>query len=118
MRPIPRKLKDALANDPEYKTCLRKKIFKDHECQADPLTGKLIEWEHSLIFGGRQIQERFAIIPICWLVHRGGMLDKNKNICIALNRATDAELKKYSKAEDLILKRDYLNKKYGLEYRV
>ncbi len=42
-------------------------------------------------------------------------LPYNKSRCdwIMLNRGTDEQLKKYSKAVDLIKKREYLNKVYG-----
>ena len=41
-------------------------------------------------------------------------LNKEINVWIALNRATDEELKKYSKAIDYIRMREVLNKKYGV----
>ena len=113
MNQIPQKLRREMSADPEYKICLRKKFFSDHHCEPDPLTGKLIEWEHSMYFQGRQLQKRWAIIPICFLVHRGGMLDKTKNEFLALNRATDDELKEVSRAADWIAVRGRLNKKYG-----
>ena len=95
-----------------YRVCLRNYLLKDHTCQPEPRTRKLIEWEHTLLFGNRQIQERWAIISICWRVHRGPLLNKEINIWIALNRATDDELKAISKARDFLKYRDYLNKKY------
>lgn len=111
MRPIPPKIRKALANDPTYATCLRKTFFNDHQCQADPVTGKLIEWEHAFIYSGRQINETWAIIPICWWVHRGPGLDKDKNRFLALRRATVKELYKYPNKDWLQLL-EYLNKKY------
>jgi hypothetical protein len=110
---IPPKLREELASLPYYKRCARRGLLLDHECGADPITGKLIEWEHCFIFGGKQIQEKWAIIPICYKVHRGGELDKEINRWIALNRATNEELKKYSKAIDYIEMRERLNRKYG-----
>lgn len=101
-----------MAQDPEYKRCLRASVLGDHECQADPATGRLIEWEHAIIYAGKQLQEKWAIIPICWHTHRGPGLNKRINEMLALNRATDEDLKKISKSTDYIHLRKYLNKKY------
>lgn len=114
MRPIPPKLREDLANRPEYKTCMRRHALKDHVCEADPLTGKLIDWEHAIIFGGKQLNEAWAIVPICYLVHRGGKLNKEINVWLALNRATDDELRAISKAVDYIRERARLNAIYGV----
>lgn len=114
MRTIKPKLKNDMANDPYYKVCARYHALHDHICSPDPLNGKLIEWEHALIYAGKQINEKWAIIPICYEVHRGRLLNKEINVWIALNRATDDELRQYSKAENYIHTRDRLNEKYGI----
>ena len=101
-----------MSEDPYYQKCARKELLNDHECEPDPLTGKLIEWEHTHYWQGKQLQEKWAIIPICWLVHRGGELNKEINEWIALNRATDDELEKISKVVDYQRLKVYLNKKY------
>lgn len=106
------KLRQELAEDRIYKRCLRARLLNDHHCEPDPISQKMIEWEHALIYAGKQVQARFAIIPICWLVHRGPLLVKEINIWIALNRATDEELSAYPKT-DWIQRRRYLNEKYG-----
>lgn len=113
MNNIPPKLRAEMVSDYEYSTCLRHRVLLDHMCQPDPISGKLIEWEHVITFAGRQLQKKWAIIPICWLVHRGGKLDKEINEWISLNRATDDELREVSKATDYIHKRTHLNRKYG-----
>lgn len=75
--------------------------------------------EHALIYGGRQIDEAWAIVFLCAYHHAVdeyqdcGDLQKEKNVWIALNQATDDELKKYSKAINYIRMRDILNVKYG-----
>ncbi len=114
MNNIPPKLREEMANDPIYQLCLRKELLDDHVCEPDPLTGKLIEWEHVINFGGPQLQRKWAIIPICWLVHRGGKLNKEINRWIALNRATPEELKAVSKAIPYLNMRERLNKIYGV----
>lgn len=55
MRKIPQKLRDELAADPYYKTCAR----KSGECSGR------ITWEHAVIYAGRQVNERWAIVPLC-----------------------------------------------------
>jgi len=114
MSKIPIKLREEMSLDPEYKTCLRYKLLHDHVCQSDPLFKKPIEWEHVIIFKGKQLQKKWSIIPICWLVHRGGMLNKEINHWIALNRATDQELEEISIALNYKHQKEYLNKKYGI----
>lgn len=77
-----------------------------------------ITWEHALIYAGRQIDEAWAIVLLCER-HHGvntyqdcGDLQKEKNVWIALNQATNEELQKYSKAIDYIRLRNTLNAKY------
>lgn len=78
-----------------------------------------ITWEHALIYGGKQIDEAWAIVLLCEYHHGvnkyqdGGDLKKEINVWIALNQANDDQLKKYSKAIDYIKLRDTLNNKYG-----
>lgn len=108
MRKISQSVKEQLEQEPNI--CARE---NDGNCD-----GK-ITWEHTLIFAGRQIDEVWAIIKLCEYhhavnIHQDGCgMDKQKNIWIALNRATDDELKKYSKSVDYIKMRDRLNKIYG-----
>lgn len=112
MRPIPPKLKAALAADPEYKVCAKSSVA-GHNCDGR------ITWEHAIIYAGRQLNERWAIIPICAYAHSvdfhqdGGDLDKQVNMWIALNRASEDELRAVSKATDYLAYRDRLNQKYG-----
>lgn len=81
--------------------------------------GGSLTWEHALIFGGLQIGEAWAIIILCSRHHAvneyqdGGDLQKEKNVWIALNQATDEELRKYSKATDYIRLKKILNEKYS-----
>ena len=102
-----------MAVQPYYHTCARKTTLNDHECEANPRTGQKIEWEHAIIHAGRQLQEEWAIIPSCWWAHSGPGLVKEINVWLALNRATDDELKKISRAVDYQALKERLNKKYG-----
>ena len=93
MHPIPIKLKKEILADPYYKQCAR----KDRHCKGR------ITFEHALIYAGRQIQEKWAIIPLCAYHHSvdkfqdGGGLDKRINERIAVSRATPEDLAKYPK---------------------
>lgn len=108
MRQISSKIKEQLQLEPNI--CAR---ASDGGCDGR------ITWEHTLIYAGKQIDEVWAIIHLCAYHHEvdefqdGGGLNKEKNVWIALNRATDQELLKYSKAINYIRERDRLNKIYG-----
>lgn len=75
--------------------------------------------EHALIHAGRQVDEKFAIISVCAAGQEvdqyqdAHTMDKNLNIWVALNRATDEELRSISKVIDYKYKKELLNKIYG-----
>lgn len=108
MRKISPEVKKKLEQEPNI--CAR---LKDGNCKGR------ITWEHTLIYAGKQIDEVWAIIKLCEYHHDvntqqgNGDLQKEKNVWIALNRATDQELIKYSKAINYINERERLNKIYG-----
>lgn len=108
MRPISDRVKEILNAEPDV--CARR---RDGNC------GGRITLEHTLIYAGRQIDEAWAIIKICAYHHAvdeyqdGGDLNKEKNVWIALNRASDTELLNYSKAIDYRKLKDRLNDKYN-----
>lgn len=111
MNNIPPKLRQELSQDREYQQCARK-------CDGD-CDGR-ITWEHAIIYAGKQVQARWAIIPLCEYHHAvnkhqdGPGLDKKKNQWIAFNRATDEELDQYPKASPHYKQqREYLNTIYG-----
>lgn len=89
MTPIPPKLREEMSNDPYYKVCAR----KNGECSGR------ITWEHAWIYAGKQIQEKWAIIPLCWFHHLGEGLNKRINQLISLLRATPEDLAKYPKKD-------------------
>lgn len=89
MNNIPKKLREEMAEDPYMKICAR----ENQDCSGR------ITWEHAIIYAGRQIQERWAIIPLCEYHHLGKGLNKRINRQIAFNRAMEEDLKKYSKIE-------------------
>lgn len=116
MNNMPKKLREKLASDLFYRQCARQEALRDHECAPDPLTGKLIEWEHALIYAGKQIQKEYAIVPLCWYVHRGPGFEKDVNVWIALSRATEQDILEISHkgGMDYFLRLDNLNKLYGM----
>ncbi len=95
MRKIPRKLREQLANDPYYKRCSR----ESHECNGR------ITWEHVWIYAGRQINEWWAIIPLCWFHHLGAGLNKKINEKISLQRSKLSDYEKYPKKDWVELRR-------------
>lgn len=98
MRPISKKVFEAIQADSEYRTCMRLRWFGDHACEGR------ITLEHALMYGGRQVDEKFAIISLCAYAHSvdefqdSGILDKSKNEFIALSRASEEDFKKYPKS--------------------
>ena len=113
MRTMPLKLRRECDADPRYGRCMRQVALGDHLCNGNPMTGQFIEWDHTHIFAGRQTNEKWAIVAVCWYVHSGPGFNKEINVWIGLNQATEEELQRHSKAENLIAKRERLNKKYG-----
>lgn len=112
-KPIPPKMREEMDRDPAMHICMRNELLHDHVCQANPVTDRMIEWEHAMYFAGSKINEKWAIIAICWLVHEGGKMNKEINRWIALNRATDDELRAKSKTTPYLNMREHLNKIYG-----
>jgi hypothetical protein len=85
MNNMPLKLRKELSEDSEYKKCFR----AGSECAGR------ITWEHALTYAGRQIQKRFAIIPLCVFHHLGEGLDKRWNVDCAMSRATEEDKKEF-----------------------
>lgn len=99
-----------MSSNPEYSRC---SLQGYHECEG------AITWEHALIFAGKKVQLKFAIIPLCEKGHAintfqdAGTMIKEMNVWVALNRGTDDELRSISKATNYLRERDRLNAKYG-----
>lgn len=86
MRRIPAKLRAELAADPFMFQCI-------HRLRpgSTPCDGR-IEWDHVWLYANKQINERWAIIPVCTYHHRHGGLDKNLNRYASILRMTEQEL--------------------------
>jgi hypothetical protein len=76
MNNIPSKLRDELTNDEFYKKCAR----NDMQCKGR------ITWEHALYYKGKQVQEWWSIVPLCWYHHLGCGMVKKFNEWVALSR--------------------------------
>lgn len=86
MRPIPKQLREQLADEPRMKRCL----LRGYDCSA----GKL-EWNHAWVYSGRQINERWGIALLCVFHHR--LAHSNKIVKryvqeLLLQEMTDEEL--------------------------
>lgn len=103
MRPIPPKIRKALANDPDMKRCII--------CGES----KHIEWHHPLVYAGKQVNELWSFVALCTYHHRGaGFTQEVREKCqlVVLLKANDFDLKKYPKSNWEQLK-NYLKNKYG-----
>lgn len=93
---IPKSLLKEILNDPFYKFCIRR---KEGTCKGR------VTLEHTLIYAGKQIQEKWAIVPLCEYHHDvckyqdSGDLNKEYGQFISLQRVTDKELALYSKKD-------------------
>lgn len=113
-KPIPAEMREEMDKMPYYHECARFDALHDHGCESCPVRGKLIEWEHAMTYQGKRINEVWAIVPLCWYVHRGPGEVKEISQWLALNRISDFEIAaKYPKT-DWITKKKYLNGKYGV----
>ena len=87
MRAIPENMKREILANPFYKVC----CLKDEDCKGR------IEWHHNFIYAGRQVNEIWAILPLC-VFHHG--LEKWKQIgdkldFIMMTRMTEQDEEKY-----------------------
>jgi hypothetical protein len=118
MNNIPPKLRRLLEANPYYKMCAR---------AGDGACAGRITWEHAIIYAGRQVQEVWAIIPLCKRHHNieeyqtSGSLDKQINVFIALSRATPEDLKKYPREDWGQMKKRVIfiiRKRYGINTKI
>lgn len=89
MRPIPLSMRNEIDRDPYFKVCAR----KGFDCSGR------ITIEHAWIYAGRQINELWALVPLCEYHHLYEGLDKHENQRLSLDRATPEDLAKYPKKD-------------------
>lgn len=106
---IPGPLLKEILEDPFYETCVR---FKEGTCRGR------VTFEHALQHASRQVQAKFAIVPLCAYHHEVdqyqdcGDLQKEIGQWVALNRAKRTDFDKYPR-NDWAQRKRYLNAKYG-----
>lgn len=107
-------LREGMSFDPEYTRCALQGL------QFGTCEGRVTR-EHALIFAGKKIQERWAIIPCCAAHHGVDFYQdapteapKEVRVWVALNRATDEELFSVSRVVNYLRERDRLNAKFGI----
>lgn len=107
--PIPRAMRDRMNADPFYKKCCVTGI------EASPWVR--IERHHAFTWAGKRVNEYWCIVPLEKEIHRRVHEKWIAEVVewVILNRAGDDTLRKYSKARDLIKRRDQLNAQY-LDY--
>jgi hypothetical protein len=108
MNKIPKKLREELAEDPFYKTCC---ITGDTSTREDP-----IQWHHNLIYAGKQVQQKFCILPIKASIHEKVSNGEIADLLdwVMLNRASVDELHEFSKVRNLSYELKVLNRKFGV----
>ncbi len=108
MNKIPKNLREQLASDQFYSRCC---ITGLSSTFADP-----IQWHHNMVFAGKQVQARFAILPVLKSVHDQA---NNKEIrekldWVMLNRMSTEDLMLYGKGIRWYARLEGLNYKFGV----
>lgn len=111
---MPFELRADIELDSEYRRCALKGL------QFGRCEGRITR-EHALIFAGKKIQEKWAIIPCCAAHHGVDFFQdatteapKEVRIWVALNRATEGEILAVSRVVNYFRERDRLNAKFGI----
>ena|SRR3990167_1382995 len=102
MNNTPQKLKKHWQENP----AIRCERWQEGNC-----SGRLTK-EHCFIYAGKQIQEDWAIIDLCWFHHLGEGMNKQINEFISIMRATPKDFEKFPR-KDWLQRKKYLVKKYG-----
>jgi len=113
---MPKNVREDVGSDPEYSRCALLGLLPD---LIGPCAGRVTR-EHALIYAGKKIQEKWAIIPCCAAHHGVDQYQdapteakKEIRVWVALNRATEADLRAISRAVNYIHMKKVLNDKYG-----
>ncbi len=106
MSKIPPEILAEILEDPFYKVC----CIPDFEF---PCSGR-VEFHHNLIYGGRQVQEKDFILPLCVAHHAK---EKNKSIkdrlnWVMLKRGSMRLVEAYSKVINWAFEQERLNELY------
>lgn len=115
MSVIPQRIRREMEADPEYRRCALLGLLP---ALIGPCAGRITR-EHALYYSSKKVQEKYAIPPICAKHHGvdeyldGGTASKEIRVWVALNRATEDELRSISKVINYTRERDRLNEIYG-----
>ena len=82
MRPISKPFLVVIDTDPYFKTCAR----RGADCAGR------ITIEHAFMYAGRQMDELWAFLPLCWYHHLGAGLNKRFNQWLCLARLAVEEI--------------------------
>lgn len=107
MSKIPKAILEAILSDPFYKKCCIPHF--EFVCSGR------IEFHHNLIYGGKQVQEKDFILPVC---HAHHVQEKKKSIkdrlnWVMLKRGSTRLIDAYSKVINWKHEQQRLNKIYG-----
>lgn len=106
MRPIPIKMRTEMSKDKFMARCVCRNLGGGFDC-----SGK-VEWEHAFLYAGKQINEPWAIVPVCTYHHRGKGLNKEFNQYQAIIRADIDDLCRRMPKKDWQQIYNYLTSKY------
>ncbi len=106
MRLIPLKLRKQISADKFMKRCIYNDIGRGGECEGR------VEWEHAFTYR-QQINEVWAIVPVCSYHHRGNGLDKGYNEYRAIIRADIDDLCQRMPKKNWRQIKKYLISEYG-----
>ncbi len=110
-KPIPKAMRERMEQDPFYHLCCITGVRRGY--------GTVIQWHHNFetyMHGNKgRLNAEWCILPISKAVHDKANTSamRERLDWVMLNRASEAVLRHYSKAVDLVRKRDMLNEKFG-----
>lgn len=116
MRPIPLSLRKKIAVRPFMGQCVYKTLHENiwNALGILPCACKgKVEWEHVFSYGKHQINEIWAIIPVCTYHHRGDGLNKRIHEWIALERADIDDLEIRMPRFDWRQRSNYFRRVFG-----
>lgn len=90
-KPIPLKMREELVEDKFMKGCCLAWDFNTGSCEG------AIQWHHNLMYAGKRINEKGAILPVCEKHHREEAKYKKILNKIMYTRMTDTDRAKYPK---------------------
>ena len=105
-KPIPKEMREEMSQDKFYKKC----------CIADKECSGVIQWHHNLQWKGSRENEIFCILPVCKGHHDKAdtTVVREKLDWVMWNRASEYQITFYSKATNYKIRKEYLDKKYGI----